>query len=414
MMRDKLFGITLCILFIKGFIINFWGYFDLVNLLADVLVVICALKTKMPVQKIENIVGKPILIALSLFFVVGIFSDMVNHISAKTMFWGVKNFIRFFLLTYSIIGRYKILSVNFLVKLIYKMFYLNIFAVIFEYSTGRVGDNMGGIFLGNGDLAIFLVISLVFFTSNYMYGKEKVGRIIFFYIISFVIAMFAEIKFLYLVIPFCAYLTYIFIKRMTILNCMFFVMSCFCVVPILKYSLSFYYDSAYIEAIFNDEERDEYLSNDGYNLGLSDNGFNRNTCIENTQILFLRDVQSSMIGYGLGSASNSKSFGTWIADRYRFTGYFFFTASYVLVETGWIGFILFLSVYFFIFMRFMYFYLKAQKQKEKYWAAIGAMLGILTFLFIWYNSSPYVDYYLPFMMWGFCFLGVLKNNDLKV
>ena len=198
------------------------------------------------------------------------------------------------------------------------------------------------------------------------------------------------------------------------MNITVFILSCMFIVPSLKYALSFYYNDAYIEAIFNEEERDDYLSNSGYNLGMDDNGFNRNTSIENVQLLFFRDnIQTSLVGFGLGSASNSKTFGTWIADMYRFTGYFFFTSSFVLIETGWIGYILFISIYLFIMLRFLYYYIKSKNNQEKYWAAIGTMMGIMTFIFIWYNSAPYVDYYLPFMLWGFCFLGILKNKTIK-
>ena len=273
---------------------------------------------------------------------------------------------------------------------------------------------MGGIFLGNGDLAIFLIVSLFLFTSDYFVGRKKKLLVVGAYVSSFIIAMLAEIKFLYLIIPMCLYLSYVLIKKMTIMNITVFILSCMFIVPSLKYALSFYYNDAYIEAIFNEEERDDYLSNSGYNLGMDDNGFNRNTSIENVQLLFFRDnIQTSLVGFGLGSASNSKTFGTWIADKYRFTGYFFFTSSFVLIETGWIGYILFISIYLFIMLRFLYYYIKSKNNQEKYWAAIGTMMGIMTFMFIWYNSAPYVDYYLPFMLWGFCFLGILKNKTIK-
>ena len=102
-----------------------------------------------------------------------------------------------------------------------------------------------------------------------------------------------------------------------------------------------------------------------------------------------------------------------MASKYRHTGYFYFTSSFVLIETGWIGYILFISIYLFIMLRFLYYYIKSKNNQEKYWAAIGTMMGIMTFMFIWYNSAPYVDYYLPFMLWGFCFLGILKNKTIK-
>lgn len=415
MKQDKLFWGTLLFLFVKGFIIKTFGNFDLFNLIADLLVVLCAIKTpKIKIKNVIKITGRPIIFSLFFFFLIGILGDIVNTVPIKTSIWGIKNFLRFFLLTYSIIGRYKFLDSYIFKKLVKKLFYFNLLATTFDYSAGRTGDSMGGIFLGNGDLAIFLIVSLFLFTSDYFVGRKKKLLVVGAYVSSFLIAMLAEIKFLYLIIPMCLYLSYVLIKKMTIMNISVFILSCLFIVPTLKYALSFYYNEAYIEAIFNEEERDEYLSNSGYNLGMADNGFNRNTSIENVQMLFFRDnLKTSLVGYGLGSASNSKTFGTWIADKYRYTGYFFFTSSFVLIETGWIGFILFISIYLFIMLRFLYYYVKSKNYQEKYWAAIGTMMGIMTFMFIWYNSAPYVDYYLPFMLWGFCFLGILKNKTIK-
>lgn len=415
MKQDKIFWGTLLFIFVKGFIIKTFGNFDLINLLADVLVICCAVKTpKIKIKNVIKITGRPIIFSLFFFFLIGIIGDIVNSVPIKTSIWGIKNFLRFFLLTYSIIGRYKFLDSYTFKKLVTKLFYLNLLAITIDFFAGRKGDSMGGIFLGNGDLAIFLIVSLFLFTSDYFIGRKKKLLVVGAYVSSFIIAMLAEIKFLYLIIPMCLYLSYVLIKKMTIMNITVFILSCMFIVPTLKYALSFYYNEAYIEAIFNEEERDEYLSNSGYNLGMADNGFNRNTSIENVQLLFFRDnIQTSLVGFGLGSASNSKTFGTWIADKYRFTGYFFFTSSFVLIETGWIGFILFISIYLFILLRFLYYYIKSKNNQEKYWAAIGTMMSIMTFLFIWYNSAPYVDYFLPFMLWGFCFLGILKNKTVK-
>ena len=414
MKKDKLFYCTILLIFFKGFFIQFFGYMDILNLLTDILVILCAIKTpKIPIKKIEKITGKPVVYSLSLFLVIGILADILNLVPINATLWGVKNILRFFLLSYGILGRYQFLSAELFKRFFKKMFFINIFAVVIDILTGKKGDFMGGIFAGNGDLSIFLVISLLLFTSDYMKGKIMKGNIIGLYVFTFCVAMVAEIKFLYFIIPLCLYLSYIFIKKMTIINIMVFVLSCFLIEPVIKHSLSFYYDQEYVDNIFDDSEREVYLTGDGYNLSNTDIGFNRNTCIERTQLIFLMDLQSSLIGKGLGSATNSNTFGTWISNQYRHTGYFYFTSSYVLIETGWIGFILFISIYLFILLRFLYYYIKNKNDQEKYWAAIGAMMGIMTFMFIWYNSAPYVDYYLPFMLWGFCFLGIFKNKTIK-
>ena len=98
-------------IFFKGFCIQFLGYMDVLNLLADILVIICAIKTpKIPFKQITKISGKPVIYSLALFLIVGVLADLLNFVSIKTVLWGVKNIIRFFLLSYAILGRYRTLT----------------------------------------------------------------------------------------------------------------------------------------------------------------------------------------------------------------------------------------------------------------------------------------------------------------
>ena len=238
MKQDKIFWGTLLFIFVKGFIIKTFGNFDLINLLADVLVICCAVKTpKIQIQNVIKITGRPIIFSLFFFFLIGIIGDIVNSVPIKTSIWGIKNFLRFFLLTYSIIGRYKFLDSYTFKKLVTKFFYLNLLAITIDFFAGRKGDSMGGIFLGNGDLAIFLIVSLFLFTSDYFVGRKKKLLVVGAYVSSFIIAMLAEIKFLYLIIPMCLYLSYVLIKKMTIMNITVFILSCMFIVPTLKYEV---------------------------------------------------------------------------------------------------------------------------------------------------------------------------------
>lgn len=215
MKKDKLFYCTILLIFFKGFFIQFFGYMDILNLLTDILVILCAIKTpKIPIKKIEKITGKPVVYSLSLFLVIGILADILNLVPINATLWGVKNILRFFLLSYGILGRYQFLSADLFKSFFKKIFFVNILAVVIDFLSGKKGDFMGGIFAGNGDLSIFLVISLLLFTSDYMNGKIMKGHIIGLYVFTFCVAMVAEIKFLYFIIPLCLYLSYIFIRKM--------------------------------------------------------------------------------------------------------------------------------------------------------------------------------------------------------
>ena len=67
-------------------------------------------------------------------------------------------------------------------------------------------------------------------------------------------------------------------------------------------------------------------------------------------------------------------------------------------------------IYLFITVRFARYYLRQDDEYVRYWAALGFGMGIFTFMLIWYNDQPYVNYFLPFMLWAFCFLAVERKK----
>ena len=389
----------------------FLGSKDVFDLITDILVLYIAYKApRGETRETRGLLGTGVVWAATVFFSVGLFADVINIVPVPTIFWGVRMVARYFLLLYAIIKLCDYHDVDVFKKFIYKLFKWNAIACAIEMYLGYSGDVMGGSFVGNAQLILFMIISLIIFTTDFFNGKislkSYIGRIV----IIFVIAMWAEIKFLYFFTPLCVYSGYVLVRKFHVGHIIGLILAYSLLIPVMQLALRFYYPEEYVNKVFDMEYIEQETHHDGYNLSAIGRSFNRGTCVEKAETLLLQDPLHYWIGHGLGSGTNSGTFNTWINQRYRDTGYFYFTSSYLLIETGWIGYIAFLLVYLFITIRFWKAYWHQEDETIRYWATLGMMMGLFTFMLIWYNDRPYVDYYLPFILWAFCLLGVVRKG----
>lgn len=411
--QKKLLFYILFYIFVRGFLIILFGNSDMFNVLADVLVFYIAYKVKRKrLVAIKQSIGKPIKYSLYVFFTVGIIASLINAMPIVSLLWGIRMFLRYVVLFCVIYAICDENDAKYAHQKLYYLFNINAVSCLYDFLTGRIGDMMGGIFLGNSSLAVFLVMCVLIYTSDYFSKQISEYRLLFCISISFFIAMVAEIKFLYFVIPLCVYTSYVVMKKFSLFHVSLLVVAYFSLVPLLQYTLSIYYDDEYAEMVFDSEFIEEETTHKNYNLASEHQSFNRGTCVKMAEETFLVDPIHSAIGWGIGSGSNSSSFGTWIHYQFSQTAYFLFTSSYVLSETGWFGYISFLLFYFFVFVHFFSIYLRTKDERIKYYAAIGMTMAGMTFLFIWYNDKPYADYYIVFILWAFCYVAIERRRKL--
>lgn len=401
-------------IFLKGFIASIIGFEEIMNVFADICVFYLAYKvSKSSSIQLKYILGKKLVVLINLFFFIGIVSAFVNFIPIPTILWGVRMFVRYFLLLYVVACTFHKSDIEWIRNFMYNIFKWNTFACLYQLYIYRTGDWMSGITHNNGELAILMVVFDLFFSMEYFMGRMTKYSLIYRFLITIFIAMWAEIKFLYFVLPLCIYSSYVLAKKTNFVNVLVLVIASLFFVPTMKYILSFYYSDEYIEKTFDTDEIVKETSHDRYNLAAEGVSFNRNTCIEKTNELFLYDPLHYAIGWGIGSGTNSGRFKTWIGFQHEQTAYFFFTSSYVLLETGWLGYLTFLLIYVFIMLRFLYYYVMYKDQQSRFWSSFAIALCGFTFLFIWYNDTPYAYYYIPFVIWAFCFVAISRHNPIR-
>lgn len=355
--------------------------------------------------KINIILGKWVPRTLILFFAVGIISDIVNLVNPIAVIWGARMLLRYILLFLLVYKNFEAKDLIKLQKIINISFYINSILILYQFTVGVTGDSMGGIWNGNGELSIYIILMTIYFSATYykkgMPLKSFLFRILFFYIT----AIWAEIKMLYFFLPICIYGVYILLKSFSIKHIIILIIAWFLAIHLLTQVLSLYYNEEYVSQTLNLEDLQAYNTN---NYGFTEESLNRGTIFKKST-LFLDSPVYIAIGHGLGSGNMSSYFSTDLAEQYGKTCYSFFTMSYLLMEVGYTGLILYLAIYFLILYNFFSIYRKTKDQIIKFWATMGVLATAATFLMIYYNSVPLNNYYFGYLFAAICSIGIKER-----
>lgn len=410
MNRKKILHLSILWVIYGALINRFIWNNQLVTLIPDILLLILLLigRPHKGWFYLQSYVGKAVVTVFCTILTIGIISSLISYVPIIATIWGGRQFFRYGLMTYMIILYFSSKDVVWGRKILYQSVLWNMFFVIVEFALGQTGDAMGGTFSDNGIFAIYLTTTTFIAAAEYFQHKLSICKFILVFGFCFISSILAEIKLLYILLPLTLYSSYALFKKFNIKQVIILIATYFLLIPTVKFALSFYYNENYVEAIFDKTAMNKYLEND-YALQSSTTNilsFNRNTAIERSSTILSQDSQTFFIGNGIGSLTQSQLFKTPLANTYRPTFYFFFTFSYVLLELGWIGFILFLLLYTFIAYRFYNFYHNTKDNIIKYWSAIGLFMACTSYIFMWYNATPYSNYYFTFILFGLCFVGI--------
>ena len=153
-------------------------------------------------KEIRNITGKSIIFLISILLIFSTAIALVNLMSPKSILWGLRMVIRYFLL-FILINRYfNICDTIKFRKIIIRFFWLNSSIIAFQYFIEhKYADFIGGTFLNNGEIFVFCLLSTFIFTKEYFEKRIKRNIYLLFIATEMFIAMAAEIKIMYSLIP---------------------------------------------------------------------------------------------------------------------------------------------------------------------------------------------------------------------
>lgn len=365
---------------------------------------------KNKVKAIKPYVGRYVPNTIGAFLLITTLSSIINMSGLLSYLWGLRMFLRYLGLFYLVTGTFKMKDVEKVKNWLYKAYYINLAVIGIQFFLLNInGDAISGIFSSNGGIVAYIFITSFIFTGDYCQKRLKLSRYCILMGAMLFIAVVAEIKLLYFVVPLCFYAGYTVYKKFSMSHIVTIVVLYFSLIPLMTSIMSLYYDEAYVNQVFDSE----YIENEtshayGFAEGI---GFNRNTCVAMCSDNILQDDLHKTIGYGLGSGSASTTFSTWIYKIHKRTTYHYFTASYVMVEGGWSGLILYLSIFVALLYRYWKVYKRTKDNIVKYWSGLGMLLSGVIYINLWYNAFPYTDGYLYYFMWALCFVGIKYRNQ---
>lgn len=357
-------------------------------------------------NSVSKILGNSIIYLYLSFFILGFISDIVNLVSPITALWGFRMTVRYGLLFILIYKNFDFNDINKVRRIINVSFYINVVLVFQQFFTNQRGDTMGGIWGGNGELAIYILLLSTLYSADYFHKRLSLANFIIRIAIFFMFAMWAEIKMLYFIFPICIYMSYVLFKKFSLKHILILIIAWFFAVPLLSKTLSLYYGEDYITQTLDTEKLQDYNKN---NYGFTEESINRGTIFTKSNI-FLNSTKNIILGHGLGSGTVSQFFGLNTSKQYRNTFYDYFTMSYLLFEVGYLGLCIFLIIHIILLCKFFTMYKNSNDLILKYWSALGILSTLLAFLMIYYNSSPLKNYYFGYIFWAICCIAIRERR----
>lgn len=400
-----------------GLFVQFVGLSRYLEYLPDALVLFLGLELanrRSPVA-VHRMIGRAIPVVIVLFLLVGTLSSLTSIFTLSGYLWGLRNYVRYFILFMAI---YKIFTWEDVLKL--KRIYIkglrnNIWFILFESVVlGVQGDPLGGTMSGgNSAFYLFMLPGMFMVCCDFFQGRRPWRNLLFYVAGVVYFAIVGESKVVYFTLPFIVYGAYVLVKRFSVGHILTLVLGFLFVIPVFQYFMSFYYSQDYVERIFDVAYVEQETSGTGFGV------FNRSTAIELSNVMLLTDAKHFLIGYGLNSASTSNLFPSPLlhyVNLRSISAFNLFTTSYVLSETGWIGFILFVLAHVLLLFRFLKYYRRYSRDKVvRYWSSCGLLSMGMTFLLMWYNNTPVFDYYMMYIFWAMIFVAIRSRlHELKL
>lgn len=416
MKRDKLLAFFLLYwILYSGLIRIFLFKNEIFTIIPDCILLYLSIKVYKRYKRpeISKYIYSCIPILCTIFLIIGTISMLINGCFIIPYFWNIRFYLRALLVFYIIWQVMTIKDCWKYRKIMYHAFIPNFIFCIIENYTGKSGDALGGLF-GGGNMEMVLYLMLIIFFATADYYNKLLSRLKFISImtISLLLSFWGEIKLLYIVIPLFWYIGNILFNKFRFKQIATLIIGLFLFIPIMQFFLSFFYNETYVESIFTLEKTKAYTNESSFIVGQED-GMNRSSSIKMTNELILKDIPHLLSGYGIGASSTSQIFRSPIGSQYLKTYFFLFTPSYIMTETGWLGLILYLSIYLLLLCTFLRYY-KYRDPVLKYWSSLGILCILIIFILIWYNITPILIFLIVYYFLAFCLVGIRDRiNTLR-
>lgn len=321
-----------------------------------------------------------------LFFIFSLFGFALNYQSALYYLWGLRNNIRFFVF---FIACTVVLNEEWIegyLDTFDKLFWLNFPIVLYQYFIGgNHGDKLGGIFGEtkgcNAYMNIFLIIVLSKSILGYLHKKEKLSLCILKCLIGLTIAVLSELKVViveFVIIVAMASMMMRFSMRKLLL-----MIGAFLGILLSVRAISVLFPS--FDGWFSINGILEILTSESGYTGQND--LNRLTAVPVVLERFLPHLMDKIVGLGLGNCDYATFdfLQTPFYQSHKSIHYYWFSSAFLLLETGLLGFALFLI---FFLTSFLTTHLREKTgQSNVVYCQMAKIMAMTSIITVFYNAA---------------------------
>lgn len=352
-----------------------------------------------------------LMLIAGLFFTFTIFGLVLNYQSMLYYLWGIRNNIRFFVFFAACTVILREAWIEGYLDLFDKLFWINFPIVLFQYFVlGYSGDYLGGIFgvikTCNAYMNVFLMIVLSKSIVQSMHKQEKISMCLLKCAIALMITILSEIKIMIIEVGIIVLLAAMMIrftmrKTMIILAAVAGIFASANAIARLFPSFEGWFSIANILEIATAEA--------GYT---GRNDLNRLTAVPEIMDRFLTSGTDKIFGLGLGNCDYA-SFAflkTPFYQKYTSLHYYWFSSAFMLLETGILGTILYLSFYGAVFAAAHW--MEKKQRADVIYCQMAKIMVVMSILTFFYNSALRIE--AGFMVFFVLALPFVRRNGSSV
>ena len=334
---------------------------------------------------------------------------ILNFQSPFYFLWGFRNNFRFFIVFFLFIKFFSQTDIKNCFKIFDIVFYVNFPVCLIQYFVFNLKqDYLGGVFGNtrgcNGYLINFFIIVVAKSVLDFMNGKEKTWICFIKLSITMLVSAMAELKFYFvvflIVIILAAVFTSFSFKKLVLLIFSFIIVTVGSALLISIFDIDNFFS---VEGVLELAFRDHYSSK---------TSVNRLSAISTLSKRISTEWYTRFFGMGLGNCDTS-SFeicNTPFFKTYEYLGYHLMSSAILFLEVGYIGIVIYLSFFAFVFY-YANKFKKSDKANESYFQ-LAMIMAVVCCILVFYNSTLRTEAsYMVFFVLSAPFVFLKKNNE---
>ena len=346
-----------------------------------------------------------------LFLVYTLIGYIFNFQSPFYYLWGTRNYFRFYVAFFTfalVLNKNKAESY---LGILDKLFWINAIVAAVQILMGYRQDHLGGI-CGiqkgcNGHTLVFIIIVVAKSLLQFMNGKEKTILCLLKSSVALIISAFAELKIFFFIfvalVIFATILTSFSLRKVSFL--LVSAMLVFVTSTILTLVFDNFKGFLSIESVIMQLTLENYASN---------KDIGRFSAFSSLSERFLTTTPSQLFGMGLGNCDTSSIslFNSDFYKSYSSTHYTYFSHSFLFIETGVIGFVIYTSFFIISLVKSI----KSLKYNDnKLFSQLAVITSVVCFILLVYNSSLRTDIaYLIYFVLALPFVDVEEKLHVEL